>query len=141
MKNFRLIIIALLVLLATKNISAASQNPLPGNLIVSIKQNTLAVAFSLQIANLQQLKTSITLVNETGEILHSKQIEKSNGIRIKYMLRDFPDGIYKLEINWNNQIKTWEVYKNKDLFAFRLEGKKRAEGVWLIQRQALTAQE
>jgi hypothetical protein len=141
MKYFRIVLFTFLTLTSAINKGTAITKPVPGNLIISIKQNTSATAFSLQIANLQQLKTAISLLNEKGEVLHSKRVENSNGIRIKYMLGEFPDGKYKLELNWNNQIKIWEITKSGNLFFFQLEGKSKKEGYWVIKSEAFAIKE
>jgi hypothetical protein len=90
---------------------SAGNDPSVKNLIIRMEQTAPGNHFILQVANLQQLATSIKLTNDQGETLHRKQIKNANGRHLKYIMKGFKDGIYHLIIEWNNETIVYSLSK------------------------------
>ena len=131
MKNFKVLLMSILILGCLN--SKASNDPNLENLIVSIKSNNSENTFTLQMANLQQFDTNIYLYNDQGHVLHHKQIIYSSELQLKYVLKDFPDGYYSLEIDWNQKRKVWNIYKDGSELEFLMKREPTKEGIWLVQ--------
>ena len=110
------------------NDTSDSTNP-----IVKLKQHAPGNAFVLQLANLQQIATAITLSDLDGRVLHRNQINAANGRLYKFTMKAFADGTYVLKIDWNDQSSEWLIYKSGSELKFQLNSKKQDSGAWFLQ--------
>ncbi len=114
----KLFIFFLVFSLVPQLISANSDPGIIKHPMVKIDQSDLGNQFIVQLANLQQYNTSITLSDQDGNTLHTKKITKANGRRLQYTLKGFEDGNYQIIIEWNEQKSIWTLSKKRNQIEF-----------------------
>lgn len=86
----------------------------PGKMLVNVHQPESGVLM-LQLANLQQINTTITLHNLEGDSYFRQQVNKHNGYLLKIGLSGIPNGRYIMRIRQaNGQEVNQIIYKSED---------------------------
>ncbi|MEL7250467.1 MAG: hypothetical protein AAFO03_18720, partial [Bacteroidota bacterium] len=87
--------------------------PADGNLLLKVSQVDDEVLL-LQIANMQQEATTVSLVDLDGNTFFRKQVTKHNGYAWKMNLQDAPDGRYILRVMQKDEQRSQVIYKSDD---------------------------
>ncbi|MEL6655391.1 MAG: hypothetical protein AAFP77_02950 [Bacteroidota bacterium] len=112
------------LLLCLSQAQAANFLPAEGNLLLKVSQVDDEVLL-LQIANMQQEATTVSLVDLDGNTFFRKQITKHNGYAWKMNLQDAPDGRYILRVMQKDEQRSQVIYKSDDqILLSHINGKK-----------------
>lgn len=91
------LVFSTMVLVSLTFLAQANTTPVAGKVIV--KAETEGKTLTLQLANLQQLSTKVTITSLDGDTsYHANWIEDHNGYTQSIDLENLPEGRYKLTV-------------------------------------------
>ena len=92
---------------------AANFPPVEGNLLLKVSQIEGEILL-LQVANMRQEATTVSLIDLEGNTFFRKQVTKHNGYAWKMNLEDAPEGRYILRVQQKDEQRSQVIYKSDD---------------------------
>ena len=111
------------LLLCFAQAQAANYPPVEGSLLLKVSQMEDNVLL-LQVANMQQASTTVSLADLNGNTYFRQQVSKHNGYSWKVNLAEAPDGRYVLRVQQKGEQRSQVIYKNEDeIWLSQISGK------------------
>lgn len=84
-----------------------------GNILLKVSQIDENILL-LQVANLQQEATKVSLRDLAGNVYYTYRIKDHNGYAMKVNIESIPEGRYILSIHQKDESKSQIIYKTED---------------------------